>query len=135
MTNAQKAYLIKRLKVLGGIAYCVTAIVFAALGNILPWAPYIALAQLGAVALPIAFAMIYVPIATAVWHWRLMGVCENEQEEKVLDAYWFYVYRSENWMSYLRADVNDRYADNEEHRDILLAFIDKLASVKKPRLL
>ena len=134
MTNAQREWLKGKLKWFAFITCCVTAVVCAALGNLVPWLPWVSIAMMGLLVLPIAFAMFYIPIALAVWHWRLLGVCENENEKNLLNAYWFWIYRSESWAQYLTEDVCDRYEEGE-HRQILLNFINKLAAVPKPRWL
>jgi hypothetical protein len=134
MTDAQREWLKGKLKWFAFIAYCIVAVVCAALGNLVPTLPYVSVAMMGALILPIAFATVYIPIALAVWHWRLLGVCANENEKNLLDAYWFWIYRSENWLQYLTEDVCDRYEEGEQ-RQILLGFIDKLSKVRKPRWL
>ena len=135
MTTMQKNCLKKTLEVLGAIAYGIVAIVFAALGDILYWAPWVSLAMIGLVALPIAFAIIYIPMATAVWHWRLMGICEEEWQSKLLSRWWFWMYRSEKWFNYLKEEIEDDFGDNEKAKQKATDFLYALARVKKPKLL
>ena len=77
MTHAQKECLLKGAKIFGIFLYCILIIVFAAAGSETQnWMMWVSLAMLGAPSAFLAFALIYVPIATAVWHWRLLGICE-----------------------------------------------------------
>ena len=76
MTKMQKAYVVKGLKVVGIILYCIAIMVFTIAGSTTGhWIRWVGLAMIIALTLPIAFATLYIPIATAIWHWRLMGIC------------------------------------------------------------
>ena len=135
MTTMQRNCLKKTLAVLGAITYGIVAIVFAALSDVLYWAPWVSIAMTGLVAVPIAFAIIYVPIATAVWHWRLMGICEEEWQSKLLSSWWFWMYRNENWFCYLQEDITYNFSNDEKAKQKATDFLYALARVKKPKLL
>lgn len=136
MTIAQTEYLKKWLKGLGIAAYCIACITFGAIGAINDnWLIWVGLAMLGAPAAFIAFALIYVPIATMVWHWRLMAICENAWQAKLLDRWWFWMYRSEKWFDYLLTDIEETYGSDEKVKQMTTDFLHALARVKKPKLL
>lgn len=132
MTTMQKNHLKKVLKVFGALAYGIIAITFIAAGE--PW-HWITLAMTGLVALPIAVAMVYLPIAGAVWHWRLMGICEEEWQSNLLSCWWFWISRSENWFDYLKKEIESDFGDDEKAKRQAIDFLYALARVKKPRWL
>ena len=130
MTTMQKKHLIKILTVFGALAYGITAIVFAAIGE--PW-HWVAIGMMSLVALPIAVAMVYIPIAGAVWHWRLMGACITDEDEELLSGWWFYINRSESWAEYLRDEIAE--CKEDEWREGAEDLLNRLEKVKKPRWL
>lgn len=135
MNKMQKEYVMKWLNGLAIAGWIVLCIVSATMGE--PW-HWFALGSMIIVATPIAFAMFYFPLATLVWHWRLMGVCETEAEGNVLKAWWFWMRRSDDWYGYLVNDIYERYPDEKadrESRYVLMTFLDKLTKVKKPKWL
>lgn len=135
MTTAQREYLKKRLKGLGIVAHCITIIVLVAIGA--PngtWPMWVALGMLGVPAVFIAFASIYVPIATAVWHWRMMGECHTEVESNILNQWWFFIVRSDSWVNYLTEEIED-YDAELNTKQFYLDFLHRLENVKKPKWL
>lgn len=132
MTTAQREYLKKWLKGLGIAAYCITCITFSAIGAINDnWLIWIGLGMLGVPAASIAFASIYVPIATMVWHWRLMGECKTDWEARTLNHWWFWMQRSDSWAEYLTEEIEDYY-EEKEVRQRHFDFLYRLENVKKP---
>ena len=136
MTHAQKEYLLKGVKFFGIFLYCILTIVFTVAGSETQnWMMWVGLTMLVAPCVFIAFLLIYVPIATAVWHWRLMGICEEEWQSKLLSRWWFWMYRSEKWFDYLKGEIEDDFGDDESVKQKATDFLHALARVKKPRLL
>lgn len=136
MTKMQKAYVAKGLKVVGIILYCIAAMVFTVAGSETKhWIMWVGFAMIIAPVVSIAFAMLYISIATAVWHWRLMGICEEEWQSKLLSHWWFWMYRSEKWFDYLKEEIEDDFGDDESVKQKATDFLHALARVKKPRLL
>ena len=132
MTTAQKEYLKKLLKGLAIAAYCFTTIVLTAIG--VPngtWPMWVALGMMLVPAAAIAFVSFYVPIATLVWHWRLMGECKNDWEARTFNRWWFWIQRSDSWVKYLTEEIEEYY-EEEENRQMRLDFLHRLESVKKP---
>ncbi len=135
MTKMQKAYVTKGLKVIGIILYCIATMVFIIAGSETKhWIMWVGLAMFIAPVIPIAFATFYIPIATTVWHWRLMGVCEEEWQAQLLSKWWFYINRSEKWCKYLKEEIEDNYHD-EVAKQTAIDFLHALARVKKPKWL
>ena len=136
MTKMQKAYVAKRLKVVGIILYCIAIMVFTIAGSTTGhWIMWVGLAMLGAPTIPIAFAMLYIPIASVVWHWRLLGICEEEWQSKLLSHWGLWMYRSEKWFDYLKEEIEDAFGDDENVKQKATDFLYALARVKKPKLL
>ena len=124
MTKMQKAYMTKGLKAVGIILYCIATMVFIIAGSEThQWIRWVGL------------AMLYIPIAMAVWHWRLMGICEEEWQSKLLSHWWFWMYRSDGWFDYLKEEIEDDFDDDENAKQKATDFLHALARVKKPRLL
>lgn len=135
MTIAQKEYLKKKLNVLAIIAYVITVITLTAIGA--PngtWPMWVTLGMVGVPAVTIACASIYVPIATMVWHWRMMGECHTETESKILDRWWFFIVRSDSWVDYLTEEIED-YDVEPSVKQFYLDFLHRLENVEKPKLL
>lgn len=135
MTTAQKEYLKKWLNGLAIAAYVFTIIVLTAIGA--PngtWPMWVALGMLSVPVAAIAFVAFYVPIATMVWHWRLMGECKNDWEARTLKHWWFWIQRSDSWVEYLTEEIEEYY-EEEEDRQMRLDFLHRLENVKKPRWL
>ncbi len=138
MTKMQKDYIAKWLKVVGIILYCVATIVFMiAGGETRHWIMWVGLVMLAVPSAFIIFACAYVPFATMVWHWRLMGECKTEWESETLQRWWFWMYRSERWQDYLWQEVAEEYPEDTDYdeRRKMGEFIFRLAEVKKPRWL
>lgn len=137
MTHAQKEYLLKGAKFFGIFLYCTLIIVFAIAGSETQnWMMWVGLAMLGVPCVFIVFALIYVPVATAVWHWRLMGICEEEWQSDLLAQWWFWMYRSEKWFSYLSAEIYENLTEeNQAEKQKQLDFLYALNRVKKPKWL
>lgn len=132
MTTAQKEYLKKWLTGLAIAAYVFTIIIFTAIGA--PngtWPMWVALGMMLVPVAAIAFMTFYVPIATMVWHWRLMGECKNDWEARTLKHWWFWIQRSDSWVEYL-TEVIEEYYEEEEDRQMRLDFLHRLENVKKP---
>lgn len=137
MTHAQKEYLLKGAKLFGILLYCALIIVFAVAGSETQnWMMWVGLAMLGVPCVFIAFAVIYVPIATAIWHWRLMGICEEEWQSDLLAQWWFWMHRSEEWFNYLLTEVHEEWTE-ENHAEMQRRydFLYELNRVKKPKWL
>ena len=135
MTKMQKDHLKKTLKIIGAILYCITCLTFAVIGSETQnWMLWVSLAMTCVLAVPIAFMMVYVPIATAVWHWRLMGACDEEWQAQLLSKWWFFISRSEKWCKYLKEEIEDNYHD-EVVKQTAIDFLHALARVKKPKWL
>ena len=131
MTTAQKEYLKKWLNGLAIAAYVFTIIVLTAIG--VPngtWPMWVALGMMLVPAAAIAFMTLYVPIATMVWHWRLMCECKNNWEARILKRWWFWIQRSDSWVEYLTESIEEYY--EEEDRQMQLDFLHRLENVKKP---
>ena len=136
MTKMQQNYLKRVLKVVGIIAYCLSIALFTIIGGANDhWTMWIGLGLMSLPAAFIAFACVYVPIATEVGHWRLMAICKNAWQAKLLDRWWFWMYRSEKWFDYLTTDIEEDFGDNEEMKQKATDFLHALAEVKKPKLL
>lgn len=136
MTTMQQNYIKKVLKAIGVIAYCVAMALLTIIGGANNhWTMWIGLGLMGLPATLIAFACIYIPIATEVWHWRLMAICEDAWQAKLLDHWWFWMYRSEKWFDYLKTDIEENFSDTEEMKRMTTDFLHALARVKKPKLL
>lgn len=136
MTTMQQNYLKKVLKAVGAIAYGIACALFTIIGGANNhWTMWIGLGLMGLPATLIAFACIYIPIATEVWHWRLMAICENAWQAELLDHWWFWMYRSEKWFDYLKTDIEENFSDTEEMKQMTTDFLHALARVKKPKLL
>lgn len=136
MTHAQKEYLLKGAKIFGIFLYCLLILLFAIAGSETQnWMMWVSLAMFAAPAALIAFATLYIPIATAVWHWRLMGICEEEWQSKLLSHWWFWMCRSEKWFDYLKEDIEDDFGNDESAKQKATDFLYALKRVKKPKLL
>lgn len=138
MTTAQKEYLTKRLKIVGVIAYVIALLVFTILGaETHNWMMWVGCAMILLPSVPIAFYTLYMPIGATIWHWRLMGECHTEWEAKVLNQWWFFIYRSESWPNYISEWIWENYPGEEERevRYKLFDFMYRLEKVKKPMLL
>lgn len=133
MNKMQKEYMMKWLKGLAVAGWIVLCLISAIMGE--PWL-WFAIGSMVVVCVPIAFAMIYIPIATQVWYWRLMGICEEEWQSDLLARWWFWMRRCENWFSSLATDIYEDWTEeNQEEKQKQLDFLYALNRVKKPKLL
>lgn len=135
MTIAQKEYLKKMTKVLAITAYVIAILIFIIIGA--PNRTWCLWVGLGLIALPavfVVFALIYVPIAMVIWHWRLMGECKTELEAIILERWWFWVRRSDTWADYLTEEIEEDDCD-KAIKQMYLEFLHRLKNVKKPKWL
>lgn len=137
MTKMQKAYITKGFKVVGVILYCIAMVAFTIMGcETQHWIRWVGFSMiLIPAAVLLAFVLLYIPIATAVWHWRLMGICEEEWQSKLLSNWWFWIRRSDEWFCYLRGEIEESFGDDGDAKQIAIDFLYALARVKKPKLL
>ena len=79
MNKMQKEFIKNGALILGSIIY--VALVFTGLalgGGWFYWSAIMAFAIL----IPLSVYIVYLPIATFVWHWRLMGACITDEDEE-----------------------------------------------------
>lgn len=134
MSNAQKNYLKKWALVLGVISGVVLMITFIALGEPWHWITF------GVVVLAlVAFlaGLVATVIASLVWHWRLMGVCENQWEEAMLAYWWRYMnYWGGCWEDLIPRIIEE---DTDEELGIerkqQMELFERFKAVKAPRVL
>lgn len=131
MNKMQKEYLKKLFIGIGLFLWAVAIIVSATLGE--PW-HWFAIGSTSVIAIPMLFIILYVPIATQVWHWRLMGICNAETEEELLRDWWFWIRRSDTWADYIAQDILENYTDTSSKTEAE-DFLRRLAEVKKPKWL
>ena len=137
MTIAQKQYLKKWIITIGFFLYCIALLIFLFIGSETNnWMMWVGCGMLIAPAVPIAFAAFYIPIATIVWHWRLMGECTTDWETETLQRWWFFIRRSDTWKEYISEDIHENFSEEEtEQYNKLVDFMYRLKSIKKPRWL
>lgn len=131
MNKMQKEYLKKLFIGIGLFLWGVAIIVSAALGE--PWV-WFAIGSMSVIAVPMLFVVFYVPIATQVWHWRLMGICNTETEEELLRDWWFWMRWPDTWTEYIAQDILENYT-NIKSKTEAEDFLWRLAEVKKPKWL
>jgi hypothetical protein len=133
MSNAQKNYLKKWATTLGIILSIVLIVTFIALGDPWHWIS-LGIAVLALVAIVVGF--IATAIASLIWHWRLMGVCENEWEEHMLKKWGRYMnYWGGCWEDLIPRWIAEDYEQNTQDYVLRMELYDKFRAVKVPRVL
>lgn len=133
MSNAQKDYL-KKWAI--GIGFVLAlALLFTALvvGGI--WA-IIGLVFVGLLACSCVGILLVSAIGTLIWHWRLMGVCENEWEEQMLRYWWRWMgYWGGCWEDLIAQMIAEKYEQDTEDYVLRMELYDKFRAVPVPRVL
>ena len=127
MNKMQKEFIKNGALILGSIIY--VALMFTGLalgGGWFYWSAIMAFAIL----IPLSVYIVYLPIATFVWHWRLMSVCITDEDEELLRTWWFFIKRSECWADYLWKEIQEM--KDEEWREGAEDLRTRLMCVKKP---
>lgn len=134
MSNAQKDYLKKWAIALGCILILGLLITCLVLGEPWDWIAFgVAVVVFGAC----VAVLISIAIGSLIWHWRLMGVCENEWEEEML-AYWW------RWMNYWGGcweELIPRLIEEETDEELgiertsQMELFERFKAVKAPRVL
>lgn len=133
MTNAQKDYLKKWALALGISLGVVLLITFIVLGN--PW-HWITFGVVAFTVVAIVVALVINAIGSFIWHWRLMGVCENEWEEHMLKYWWRYMnYWGGCWEDLIAQMIAEDYEQDTEDYVLRMELYDKFRAVKAPRVL
>ena len=84
---------------------------------------------------PLLFILVYVPIASIIWYWRLMGICENDWEENTLRFWWRFIgYWCGDWESLIPQIIEEDY-DDEYNKNEAKKLFERIKAVKKPRWL
>ena len=134
MSNAQKDYL-KKWAI--GIGFVLAlALLFTALVAGGVWA-IIGLVFVGLLACSCIGILLATAIASLIWHWRLMGVCENEWEELMLKKWWRYMnYWGGCWEDLIPRMIEE---DTDEELGIerkqQMELFERFKAVKVPRVL
>ena len=133
MTNAQKRYL-KKWAIGIGIVL-ILALLFTSLivGGV--WATIgfvvVTLIVFGCVGVLLTTA-----IGTLVWHWRLMGVCENEWEEHMLAYWWRWMgYWGGNWEDLIGQMIAEDYEQDTMDYVLRMELYDKFRAIPVPKCL
>ncbi len=128
MNKMQKEWLKNTGAIIGAILYLVAILITMFMDGFWTWISFI----LSLIALiPILGYAIYCPIATFVWHWRLMGACITDEDEELLRTWWFFIKRSECWADYLWKEIQEM--ENDEWREGAEDLRTRLMCVKKPK--
>ena len=136
MTHAQRKYLKKWLTGIGIMLYCVILMILVVTGsNGIDICLWIGLAMIIIPCVPLVFILLSVPFATIIWHWRLMGECQNEWESNLLNQWWLWIYRSDSWVEYITELIYEEYQGDKELREYAVNFALRLDEVKKPKWL
>ena len=133
MTNAQKDYLRKWAINIGLVI--ILALLFTALivGGV--WR-IIGLVLVGLVVCGCVGTIVAVAIGSLIWHWRLMGVCENEWEEQMLRYWWQYMnFWGGCWEDLIAQMIAENYEQDTEDYVLRMELYDKFREVKAPRVL
>lgn len=129
MNKMQKEWLKNAGLITGAILYLIIILITMCLSEEWLWISLI-LALL--VTIPIfIYGIIYVPIATFVWHWRLMGACITDEDEELLRTWWFWIKRSDYWADYLWEEIQEM--KDKEWREGAEDLRTRLMCVKKPK--
>lgn len=133
MSNAQKNYLKKWAIALGIIFSVALMIACLVIGN--PW-DMIASAIVCLGGLVLIAVMMAGIIGSMIWHWRLMGVCENDWEEHMLKYWWrFMNYWGGDWEELIAQMIAEDYEQDSEDYVLRMELYDKFRAVKAPRVL
>ena len=133
MTNAQKDYLKKWAIAFAVIAVFALMIMFICLGE--PW-HWITLGIMVLLTAVFVVALVTNAIASLIWHWRLMGVCDNEWEEHMLKKWWRYMnYWGGCWEDLIPQWIAEDYEQNSQDYVLRMELYDKFRAVKVPRVL
>lgn len=134
MSHAQKEYLKKWIIAIVVAIFVALMIVCIYLGDPWQWVPLVLVGGMG-VAFIITLAVNVV--ASMVWHWRLMGVCENEWETAILQYWWrwmnYWGYGS--WEEIISEFIAEKYDPSSEDYLLRQALLEKFKAVKAPRVL
>lgn len=131
MNKMQREYLKKWLIGIAILVGIVLLIACAFFGS--PWHYLPLVACLGLVVFLFG-SLIVGAIGTMIWHWRLMGECKNAWECDLLDHWWFWIYRSDKWESYIIDLIHEEYGAHSNIEQEALNFYNRLREVKKPRI-
>lgn len=128
MNKMQKEWLKNTGAIIGAIFYLALIIIPMLISKTGAWISFILCVPL--LVFIIGYG-IYLPIANMVWHWRLMGVCITDEDEELLQTWWFWIKRSECWPEYLWAEIQEM--EDEEWREGAEDLRTRLMCVKKPK--
>lgn len=132
MSNMQREWLKKIFSIVGIFAYLAFEMMTIVLGG--GWL-YAGLIGGLLVLIPLLFIILYVPIASIIWHWRLMGICENDWEENTLNCWWRFIgYWCGDWENLIPQMIEEDY-DDEYNKNEAKKFFERIKAVKKPRWL
>ena len=128
MNKMQKEWLKNASVIIGAILYLALIIIPMLISKTGAWISFILCIP------PLVFILgyaIYMPIATFIWHWRLMGACITDEDEELLRTWWFFIKRSECWADYLWKEIQEM--KDEEWREGAEDLRTRLMCVKKPK--
>jgi hypothetical protein len=130
MNETQWEYVKIRLIVLG----CVAGFILTILGICYEW--FIVELLFGLAALALLGACIAYIVAEIVYKWRVMGITEAH-EKNLFDWYWSPVILDDKMLTVIREiELGDRGDEwEEEYRQAVVAYLLKVADVKRPKLL
>ena len=132
MNNMQKEWLKKVLLFVGAIAFVVFELATLFLGE--AWLIVGLVVGLG-VLIPLLAVIIYVPIASLVWYWRLMGICRNDWEENTLRFWWRFIgYWCGDWENLIPQMIEEDY-DDEYNKNEAKKLFERIKAVNKPKWL
>ena len=133
MSNAQKDYLKKWAIVFAISTVFALMIMFICLGE--PW-HWITLGIMVLLITVFVVALAINAIGSLIWHWRLMGVCENEWEEYILKKWWRYMnYWGGCWEDLIPQWIAEDYEQNTQDYVLRMELYDKFRAVPVPRAL
>lgn len=131
MSNAQKNYLKKWAIALGCTLILGLLITCLVLGE--PW-DWIAFGVVVAALVTCVAVLVIEAIASLIWHWRLMGVCESEWEEEMLAHWWRYMnYWGGCWEDLIPKMIAEYYEPDSVEYILRMRLFEKFKSVKMPR--
>ena len=133
MSNAQKEYLKKWAIGIGCVLTLALLFTSLAIGGI--WAT-IGLVVVSLIVLGCVGVLLATAIGTLIWHWRLMGVCENEWEEHMLAYWWRWMgYWGGDWEELIAQIIAEDYEQNTQDYVLRMELYDKFRAVKAPKVL
>ena len=133
MSNAQKDYLKKWAIGLAIFAFFALMIAFVIIGE--PW-HWITCGMMAVVIVIFFVALVINAIGSFIWHWRLMGVCENEWEEHMLKKWWRYMnYWGGCWEDLIAQMIAEKYEQGTQDYVLRMELYDKFRAVPVPRAL